>query len=262
MERDFKWLWENLKEGARSKFEDICYEIYSEKFPDAAVHKVEVTQGDGGVDIFIDEPSGQYTIIQCKYFLGRLDDGRRNNIRESFKTAVRNNKMDNWILCVPMNFSHEEQKWWRTWKGKQKDTGVKIKLHDESKLISLLKEHDLFDECLNTVRIGKDFISEMVKQDEKKEIHDKLYLLISIIESGNYDTYYIVSAADELEYLKAHRIFKGNDLLYYLDSLARLYAIFAEGNNMFGRILKDEEKIQQETYLRKEIVKEYKKLGL
>lgn len=256
MERDFKWLWENQKEGARSKFEEICYEIYSKEFPDADVHKVEVTQGDGGVDIFIDEPGGQYTIIQCKYFLGRLDDGRKNNIRGSFKTAVEHNKMDNWILCVPMDFSHEEHNWWSTWKDKQKDTGVKIKLHDESKLKSLLKENDLFDEYLNTVRIDEDFINRIVNQDEKKEIHDRLYPLISGIETGDYDPSDIVSAVNQLRDLKAHRFFKESSLLFSLDLLSKHY--------YYGYHKKERYSIEVrhkfEMLMRKSVIEDYKKL--
>ncbi|PDY75137.1 restriction endonuclease [Bacillus cereus] len=259
MERDLKWLWENQKEGARSKFEEICYNIFSREFADDAVHKVEVTQGDGGIDVFIKKSNGQYTIVQCKYFLDRLNDSRKSNIRKSFQRAVEKNEMDKWILCVPMDFSLEEHNWWSDWKSKQEDS-VEIELYDESKLISLLKKHDLYDEYLNTVRLDKDFLKEIVKQDEKKEIHDKLYWLISAIEDGVYDTYYIVSAADSLGYLKAHRFFKGNNLLYDLENLAGLYTTFAEGRHLFGKILKDEEHIQQETYLRKKIVEEYKKL--
>ncbi|MBE1553356.1 hypothetical protein [Sporosarcina limicola] len=62
MERDFEWLWENLKEGARQKFEDVCCDVYSSEFPDADVHKVAVTQGDGGIDIYIDEENGKYPV--------------------------------------------------------------------------------------------------------------------------------------------------------------------------------------------------------
>ena len=55
MERDFEWLWENLKEGARQKFEDVCYVVYSSEFLDEDVHKVAVTQGDCGIDIYIEK---------------------------------------------------------------------------------------------------------------------------------------------------------------------------------------------------------------
>lgn len=55
-------------EGARQKFEDICYDVYASEFPNADVHQVEVVLGDGGVNIDIIEENGDSTIVQCKFF--------------------------------------------------------------------------------------------------------------------------------------------------------------------------------------------------
>lgn len=260
MERDFNWLWENLKEGARQKFEDICYDIYSSEFPDADVHKVKITQGDGGIDIYIDEEDGEYTIIQCKYFLKYLDDNRKNQIRDSFKKAVSNNTMDNWILCVPMDFSHKEHSWWREWKEKQKSKGITIKLHDASKLMKLIKKHNLYEEYFSTVRIDQDFIREVASVDEKTEIHNRLYPLVSAITTLDCDLLEIVCAVGALGDLKAHRFFKGNNILNYLDELTTLYAYHAEGVGPYGKRLKNIEKINEETELRRKIIDEYQKL--
>jgi len=260
MERDFEWLWENLKEGSRQKFEDICYDVYSSEFPDADVHKVAVTQGDGGIDIYIEEENGTYTIIQCKYFLKRLDDNRKNQVRDSFKTALTKNEMDNWILCIPMDLSHEEHNWWKTWKQKQKELGIAIKLHDGSKLMKLIKKHDLYEEYFNTVRIDQNFIKEVANTDEKSKIHDRLYRLISAISTLDCDLFEIVCAVDTLGDLKAHKFFKGNDLLIYLDELSTLYSFHAEGPNVYGKRLKDSLLIEQETDLRRKIIGEYNKL--
>lgn len=260
MERDFSWLWENLKEGARDKFEEICYDIYSNEYPDAEVHRVKVTQGDGGIDVFIDEPNGDYTVIQCKFFLNELTDGRKGQIRDSFKTAVKKNTMKNWILCIPMDLSTTEHSWWKQWKEKQNDKGVSIKLHDESKLMRLVKKHNLYEEYFNTVRVDQKFIKEVTNSDDKSKIHDRLYPLISAISTGDYDLFYVVSTVDTLTDLKAHRIFKENHLLSYLDDLSSLYSIYAEGNNVFGKMLKDDKKIEEETGLRRKIIDEYKKL--
>lgn len=54
MERDFAWLWENLKEGARKKFEDICYKVYKKQFPNAEVKRIRATQGDGGIAVYVE----------------------------------------------------------------------------------------------------------------------------------------------------------------------------------------------------------------
>ncbi|EOQ19582.1 MULTISPECIES: restriction endonuclease [Bacillus cereus group] len=262
MERDFSWLWDNLKEGARDKFEEICYDIYSNEYPDADVHRVKVTQGDGGIDVFIDEENGDYTIIQCKFFLNGLNDGRKNQIRDSFKTAVEKNSMDKWILCIPMDLSNEEHTWWKNWKEKQKDKGIFIRLHDESKLMKLVRKHNLYDEYFNTLRVDQNFFNDVNRSDEKSKIHDRLYPLISAILNGDYDVYNIIRIVDSLMDLKAHRLFKGNYLLDYLEELSQLYSIHAEGNNIYGRMIKDDKRIKEETQLRIKIRDEYKKLNL
>ncbi|TDM25433.1 hypothetical protein ETH99_09815 [Macrococcoides caseolyticum] len=260
MERDFGWLWENLKEGARQKFEDICYDVYSSEFSNADVHKVAVTQGDGGIDIYIEEENSTYTIIQCKYFLNRLNDNRKNQIRESFKTASTKNEMDNWILCIPMDLSYEEHNWWKTWKKRQNDLDITIKLHDGSKLMKLIKKQGLYEEYFNTVRIDQDFIKEAANTGEKAKIHERLYKLISTISTLDCDLFEIVCAVDTLGDLKAHKFFKGNDLLFYLDQLSILYSYHAEGPNSYGKRLKDPLLIEQEIDLRRKIIDEYSRL--
>ncbi len=54
--------------------------------------------------------------------------------------------------------STEEHSWWKKWKEKQKDEGVSIKLHDESKLMRLIRKHNLYEEYFNTVRVDQNFI--------------------------------------------------------------------------------------------------------
>ncbi|MEV6689809.1 MULTISPECIES: hypothetical protein [Bacillati] len=266
MERDFSWLWENLKEGARQKFEDICYDIYSTEYPDADVHKVKVTQGDGGIDIYIEDTDGEYTIIQCKYFLPRLDtdnkkkvldESRKKQIRESFNTAYKKNPaMDKWILCIPADLSNDEHTWWRNWKKKHVGKSIPIKLHDESKLMRLIKKHDLYDEIFNTVRLDKEFVSELGLNDEKTKIHDRIYPLVSYLAVGEYLIADVIRVVDSLMDLKAHRFFKGNNLLHYLDELTTLYVYHADGN-----FIRDAKISEQETELRDKIVREYQKLN-
>ncbi|SPU40716.1 Uncharacterised protein [Lysinibacillus capsici] len=265
MERDFSWLWENLKEGARQKFEDICYDLYSYEFPEAEVHKVKVTQGDGGIDVYIDDSNGEYTIIQCKYFLPRLDKdnkkkildaSRKRQITESFNTAYKKNpSMDKWFLCIPTDLSHDEHTWWKDWKKKHNDKSITIKLHDESKLMQLVKKHDLYDEIFNTVRLDKEFASELVSNDEKKQIHDRIYRLIGSLEGVDYWIPNVIAQVDSLSDLRAHRFFRNSKLLYHLDQLSSLYVDYADGN-----IIKNNAASEKESQLREKIVKEYYKL--
>lgn len=68
MERSFDWLWDKYKEGARDKFEEVCYKIYKNEHPDAEVKRVRVQHGDGGIDVYIDYPD-KFIVVQCKFFI-------------------------------------------------------------------------------------------------------------------------------------------------------------------------------------------------
>ena len=38
MERSFEWLWDKYKEGARDKFEEVCYKIYKNEKLIGTIH--------------------------------------------------------------------------------------------------------------------------------------------------------------------------------------------------------------------------------
>jgi len=260
MERSFEWLWDKYKEGARNIFEEVCYKVYKNEYRDAEVKRVRVHQGDGGIDVYIDD-ADRYIVVQCKFFRYGIDDSQKDQIRDSFKSVDKTN-LSEWILCIPIIMSDKEASWWRGWKKrKESEFGIKIKLHDEDDLIDLLKQYNLYDDYFNTVRIDKNFIESVVGNDEKKVIHDRLYPLISSIAGVDYDMHDIVLQVDALADLTAHRIFKNNYLLNYLQDLAHLYAIHAQGPNLYGRQLRDPQKINEETELRERIVGEYQKLN-
>lgn len=259
MERDFNWLWENLKEGARDKFEEICYEVYSNKYPDDDVHRVRVTQGDGGIDVYIDQQSGDYTIVQCKYFLNEIGDSQKKQIRDSFGVAMKNyeDELTEWILCVPLTLSEKEHEWWKKWKKKnEKEFSISIRLHDSSKLMRLMKKHNFYDEYFNTVRIDRDFVEDVISKDEKTQIHNRIYPVVSSLMGVDYYIPWVISTVDGLMDLRAHRLFKNNRLLEFLEDLTTLYAFHAEGNRV-----RDVEMEKKELVLRKEIVEEYTKLN-
>lgn len=261
MERSFDWLWDKYKEGARDKLEEICYKIYKNEHPNAEVKRVRVHHGDGGIDVYIDYGE-RYIVAQCKFFRYEVGKSQKNQIISSFK-SVDKDDLNEWILCIPIVMDNKEASWWRKWKKRnEEEFGIVIKLHDEDDLIDLLKKYDLYDQYFNTIRIDKDFIDTVVGNDEKKKVHDRLYPLVSEIAGVDYDMYDIINKVANLADLRAHRLFLNNNLLNSLDELAQLYSFHAEGPNIYGRSLRDEEIIKIETGLRKRIVKEYKKLKL
>ena len=145
---------------------DVIKKIYPEKH----VSQVSVSQGDGGIDIFIGElGQEEITVIQCKFFLDKFEDAQKNQIRESFKTAIESHKytLKEWILCIPRVIDINENSWWFNWKNKQITTHSKsntfIKLINGNALISLMKEYGVYNE-----------IFKMEDSNRLKEIHEVL----------------------------------------------------------------------------------------
>ncbi len=166
---DFKSLHGNIA-GARQAFEDACETLFRKKHKDQHVSQVKVKQGDGGIDIFIGELGVEpITVIQCKFFLDSFGDSQKNQIRESFKTAVGSDKYElkEWILCIPRLIDIDENSWWFKWKHKQLEEHSKqksfIKLTNGNELIDLLKELDLYNQVFK--------IEDSRKIDE---IHNRL----------------------------------------------------------------------------------------
>ncbi len=116
--------WENFisiygnVEGARAAFEKACETTLRACNPGKEVRQIEVGQGDGGVDIAISDP-GQLSIdvFQCKFFLPKLGDSQKSQVRNSFNRAIKNDKyhMTSWTLCIPLVLTLDEDSWWKKW---------------------------------------------------------------------------------------------------------------------------------------------------
>ncbi|WP_458414869.1 hypothetical protein ACNQFZ_08615 [Schinkia sp. CFF1] len=170
MDRGFKYLIDQYRvEGARSKFEEIMG-VLLKKINNGKAFAVEPHQGDKGVDIFIGDINASPDIYQCKFFCEGLDDSRKQQIKKSLNTALKNHSINKWTLCVPCTFNHDEHEWWckikKDYKGK--NTNIKeIELYDEMQIITLLKENYLYDEFFNTVRMDKSFAENLYKEVKK-----------------------------------------------------------------------------------------------
>jgi Cdc6-like AAA superfamily ATPase len=161
---DFKILHSNLA-GARDAFETSCESLFRKIYPNQHVSAVAVKQGDGGIDIFVGELGNEpITVIQCKFFLDTFEDSQKNQIRDSFSTAVNSDKYElkEWILCIPRVIDIDENSWWFKWKKKKIDEHTKsnsfIKLKNGNELIDLFKEQKLYNEVFK--------IDDAIKIDE------------------------------------------------------------------------------------------------
>lgn len=148
---DFKSLYGNLA-GAREAFESACESLFRKMYEGSHVSQITVKHGDGGIDIFVGEFGIEpITVIQCKFFLDAFEDSQKDQIRESFKTAINSEKYElkEWILCIPRVIDIDEASWWFKWKHKMIQEYNKGKsficLKNGNELIDLFKEHNLYN---------------------------------------------------------------------------------------------------------------------
>lgn len=117
-------------EGARAKWEQMCSLLVKGEHPDS--RSIRVYSGDGGVDQSVGDWDGHspVKVFQQKYFPDRIGESQKREIREAYKTAKGNGNftLQQWVLCIPINLSLDETRWWDEWKAKQDPTGQVIQL--------------------------------------------------------------------------------------------------------------------------------------
>lgn len=170
MERNFEYLVAKYGEaGAREIFEKICVSLLQcQHGPKAKT--VKPSQGDGGIDVLVGDIPEIEKVYQCKFFLEKLEDSQKQQIRKSFKTVNEKYDVSEWYLCLPTVLTEKELLWWSKWKNeKEIETGVKIELCDGSYLINNLKKHELYTQVFDDdLRIQLDAIlSELITQRQK-----------------------------------------------------------------------------------------------
>jgi hypothetical protein len=114
--------------GAREKFEDLVTQLIKGEHPGA--DKVRVVQGDGGIDVHIGDPTDPdgIEVYQCKFFPLGLDESQKAQIRRSFQACLGSTKFKTkkWTLCLPLDLSFDEKKWFKDWKAKQAGSGIVV----------------------------------------------------------------------------------------------------------------------------------------
>lgn len=263
MNRDFKWLYDKHGIEARNILEKICLAVIEREYPNDEVQDVRTTQGDDGIDVFIDHEDGRFSIYQCKFYLDNLNSSRKGNIEKSFKRALqtKGNILTRWVLCTPKVFSTSEHEWWKSWKQNHKEEfkkeysrELKIGLLSGNKLMNLIKKHGLYEEYFEVERVDKDLITKLIKNDEDKFLNEKLYYLMGLISRGDYTESNLVTAIDEVKFLSEHRAFKDSKMFGYLNDLNKHIAFHSGYKDM-----EYHEKIEE---YRENIVIEYSKLNL
>lgn len=195
MERDFTYLIDKYDEaGARDIFEKICINLFQSMYG-PKVKSVKPSQGDGGLDVLVGDLPSPYKVYQCKFFLKKIENSQKQQIRESFKTVTTNYSISEWYLCLPKILTESELLWWSKWKNeKESETGIKIELCDGSYLLNNLKKFDIYTEAFDDdIRISLEEILLELTSQRQRILEEILYSIDDIdeIDEQYNDTIFI-----------------------------------------------------------------------
>lgn len=117
------------KAGAREKFEELAIHLIRSQHPN--VERTRIVHGDGGIDGHAGSLRSRVgvDVFQIKFFPSRVGEHQKKQIRESFQrcTANKRVKVKSWTLCLPIDMSVDEKRWFDGWKNRQRQTTLEIR---------------------------------------------------------------------------------------------------------------------------------------
>ena len=114
--------WDKLQPysgDTKKSFEELCYQIVSEKFKDdilngAILTSIDDSGGGDGIEFYLTYENGDIYGWQAKFFANnRLNEGgRKEQIKKSLQTAYdKHPNIKKWFLCSKGNLTPDEKNW-------------------------------------------------------------------------------------------------------------------------------------------------------
>ena len=102
-------------DAARVDFHRMLTALIQVRFP--AATEVRPDPGDWGIDTFVGSLVDKINVWQSKYFVDSIGRSQQAQIRDSIKSAMKHaaehgHIVESWTLCVPVDLSAKERKWW------------------------------------------------------------------------------------------------------------------------------------------------------
>lgn len=122
-------------EGGRTDFHRMLSALVGQVYPTAT--DIRADPGDWGIDVFVGSLVDRISIWQSKYFYTSVGDSQKDQIRDSFASAMKHAQeekyqVEAWTLCVACELSAPERKWWdrkkREWE--KAHPGLSVELWD------------------------------------------------------------------------------------------------------------------------------------
>ncbi|MBK7243509.1 MAG: hypothetical protein IPH98_06555 [Saprospiraceae bacterium] len=122
------------KKSVQENFEQLVCQLLMEELNAISING---KGGDGGIDCFTVDHSGQLDIFQVKYFLNTLNSGQKQQIKKSLNTACRTENLKKWILIIPHDHTPTEKKWFEA----LTNNDLELEWWGETKLRILLSKY-------------------------------------------------------------------------------------------------------------------------
>ncbi|MDI0267244.1 hypothetical protein QIW52_14765 [Clostridioides difficile] len=250
--REFKYLEEKYGlSSARNYFEEICLTIVDNG------SGVQAYPGDDGIDIMV-RKGNKTSVYQCKFFMDRLGEPQKNQIRKSFNSLMKSKHKDSvesWTLCIATTLTSEETHWKNNWfSKKEKEFNIKMNLIDKGQIINKLKLNGMYDKYFGTITIDRDLINNF---------NDKEYIsffspLMNEIANNDFkypNIDFILYVENLINKYHYDPRFKDSNFIELLDDLIKLLVF-----NAYDGIIRNEQILNKIFEIRKNIRTEYNKL--
>ena len=133
------------EDGARSVFAELMNQCVRSIFPTARA--VRPDPGDEGLDTFVGEFDGDIKVYQAKYFCDKVGKSQQAQIRDAWNSCTsspRINKVVLWTLCIPIEMSVAELKWWLGWRKRESEKhDCQIELWSKTEFVSFYPRPEL-----------------------------------------------------------------------------------------------------------------------
>ncbi len=192
--------WDKLQPYSgdnKKSFEELCYQIVSEKYKDdiskgAILTSVDDSGGGDGVEFYLTFDNGDVYGWQAKFFCRLNEGGRKEQIKKSLQTAYKKHpNLKKWFLCSKCSFTPDEKTWFddslaSSTKNKERvlpeNHSVKLIHWGESELLSYLKDYPaihnfFFSEKLLTQEWFKErYETDIQKTQIKAKYESKIHI--------------------------------------------------------------------------------------
>jgi hypothetical protein len=101
----------------KKSFEELCYQIVSEKFKneisnDTILTSIDDSGGGDGVEFYLTFTNGDVFGWQAKFFCRLNEGGRKEQIKKSLQTSYKKHpKLKKWFFCSKCDFTPNEKAW-------------------------------------------------------------------------------------------------------------------------------------------------------